>query len=223
MSRKYSCLFFDLDGTLVDSEAGILRGMQHTIRQINLPERSDAALRVHVGAPLREMFEQEFGITTEAATEAVEVFRAYYIPNESDKHPSFDGIIPLLKDLKEAGRHLAVATSKPTLTAERVLKGFGVLDLFDMVYGSNMDNTRSRKTEILKDAIDAMTKLTGADKAEMLMIGDKHYDVEAARTLNLDVAGVLYGCGTQAEMEACRPTYTIKTVQDLRMFLLQEY
>ncbi len=223
MSKKYTCLFFDLDGTLADSEAGILRSMQYAIKELELPARSDDALRVHVGAPLREMFEDEFGISIEQAEEAVKVFRSYYVPNEADKHPPFDGVADLLGDLKKAGRHLALATSKPTLMAEKVLKGFGMYDLFDVIYGSNLDNSRASKTEVLADAIEAMTTLTGMGKEDMLMIGDKHYDVEAARTLGLDVMGVLYGYGTKAEMEACRPTYTVKTVQDLRMFLLKEY
>ncbi len=223
MSKQYTCLFFDLDGTLADSEAGILRSMQYAIRQMNLPARSDADLRVHVGAPLREMFEQEFGISAEAATQAVKEFRAYYIPNESETHPPFEGVTELLNDLKKAGRHLALATSKPTEMAEKVLKGFGILDVFDVVYGSNMDNSRASKTEVLEAAMAAMTERTGAGKADMLMIGDKHYDVEAASQLGIDVAGVLYGYGTEAEMEACKPTYTIKTVEELRMFLLNEY
>jgi len=223
MNRRYDCLFFDLDGTLADSEAGILRSMQFAIKETNLPARTDDVLRVHVGAPLLEMFMKEFGLSTEKAEEAVRAFRTYYAPNEADGHPPFDGVVALLNDLKKAGKHLALATSKPTIMAERVLTGFGVRDLFDVVLGSNMDNSRAKKQEILAAAIDDMAELTGVEKEKMLMIGDKHYDVNAAHALDLDVVGVLYGYGSEQEMEECQPTYTIKTVEDLRMFLLKEY
>ena len=222
MNKRYNGLFFDLDGTIADSEAGILRSMQYAIKELNLPARTDDALRVHVGAPLREMFELEFNISTEEATQAVQTFRSYYIPNESDKHPPFDGVIALLNDLKKAGKHLAVATSKPTQMAEKVLKGYGVYDLFDVVYGSNMDNSRATKTEVLEDAILSVAEKTGLQKSDMLMIGDKKYDVIAAKALGLDVMGVLYGYGSKAEMDECGPTYTAKTVADLAAFLLKE-
>ncbi|MEX1307784.1 MAG: HAD hydrolase-like protein [Eubacteriales bacterium] len=223
MSKKHLGLIFDLDGTLADSEGGILRSMQHAIKELDLPKRTNEELRVHVGAPLREIFKLEFGLSTEKATEAVKVYRAYYVPNEAERHPPFDGIVGLLHDLKKAGKRLGIATSKPTQMAEKILKAFGVYDLFDVVHGSNMDDTRAKKVDILKAAMEDMTEKAGLDKADMLMIGDKHFDVEAAHALDVDVMGVLYGCGTKVEMDACHPTYTAKTVEDLRMFLLQEY
>jgi len=216
MDKTYTCIIFDLDGTLSDSEQGILRSIEHTIKEMKLPHKTRGQLMPFIGAPLKKAFAEGFELTDEKATEAVNVFRAYYLPNEAFKHPPFDGIVDMLKALHTAGKRLAIATSKPTPLAEQVLKSYGVAELFDPIVGSNMDNTRSGKTEVLAYCL---SQLAGIDPSEMLMVGDKHYDVNAASNLGIDSAGVLYGYGTAAEMAECKPTYTLKTVADLNALL----
>ncbi|WP_307857456.1 HAD-IA family hydrolase [Mycobacterium sp. SM1] len=182
-------VIFDLDGTLTDSAEGILASFGHALSQVgaSLPE-GDLAARV-VGPPMhRTLAAMGLGERTEAASAA---YRADYSTRGWAMSKLFDGIAPLLADLRAAGVRLAVATSKAEPTARRILAHFGLDGHFEVVAGAGADGARSSKAEVLAHALAQLQPLP----ERVLMVGDRAHDVEGAAAHGIDTVVVGWGYG----------------------------
>ncbi|MBO4411816.1 MAG: HAD-IA family hydrolase [Lachnospiraceae bacterium] len=189
------CLF-DLDGTLTDSGLGITGSAQYALRQIGIdvPNRSD--LNFCVGPPLLEVLTGHFGVDPETAEFAYKAYRAHYREYGLFENEVYPGIPELLETLKARGKTLVVATSKPTEVARIILEHFGLLQYFDAVYGSEPP-VRYAKPDVLRYAMEMMN---AEDLSEIMMIGDRKYDVEGARAVGVQCIGVTYGYGSREEL-----------------------
>ncbi len=192
MEKKF--ILFDLDGTLTDSGEGIINSVAMTLERYGLPVPDRQTLRVFVGPPLHETF-QQFGIPAEEADEAVEVFRSRYNTIGKFENTPYPGIYKLLETLKSHGHRLFVATSKPEITALEVLEHFDLLKYFEIVCGATLDRSRIDKQDVIKYL------LAQADSAEnVIMVGDTAFDVLGAAALNIPTIGVSWGYGSVQEM-----------------------
>ena len=129
MAKKL--ILFDLDGTLTDSGPGITVSVASALAELGLPAQSPAELRRFVGPPLSASFEEFCGLSGDAVTQAIEVFRKYYFAGGVFNNAVYPGIPELLEMLQAAGARLAVATSKSAKGAEQVLAHFGLLPFLD--------------------------------------------------------------------------------------------
>ena len=114
--------------------------------------------------------------------------------------------------LKESGHVLIVATSKPEVFALMILERFGFAHYFDYVFGASLDETRTRKDEVIAYA------LKGAgieDPSDCVMVGDRKHDVEGARVNGIDAIGVLFGYGSREELEKAGAAYLAETIPDI--------
>ena len=186
-------IFFDLDGTLTDSQEGILNSLRYTLEFYGV-EYSDERLKTFIGPPIVETF-KKLGFLGENRV--------------------YDGIENLLKNLKNSGRHLAVATSKPEEYAIRIAEYFGIAKYFDCICGCNMDETRSDKAEVIEYALDSCG-LNTEDTERVLMVGDRYTDIEGAHKNSICAAAVLYGYGSRKEFEEFGADYIVETVSGLQ-------
>ena len=124
----------------------------------------------------------------------------------------YEHIPALLKELKAAGCNLIVATSKPTIFSEQIIKHFNLDTYFDEVVGSNLDGTRSNKGEIIKYIID---KYEITNLSEAMMIGDRKYDIVGAQENKIASIGVTYGYGSEEELIKAKATYIVNDIQAL--------
>lgn len=192
MSAGTDCpqlVIFDLDGTLTDSAHGIAASFRHALSQIGaeVPE-GDLAARI-VGPPMHHTLStMELGEHTEAAIAA---YRADYSTRGWAMNRLFDGIAPLLGDLRAAGVRLAVATSKAEPTARRILAHFGLDEHFEVIAGAAVDGSRSSKAEVLAHALAQLQPLP----ERVLMVGDRSHDVEGAAAHGIDTVVVGWGYG----------------------------
>src|SRR5690606_1871526 len=129
----------------------------------------------------------------------------------------FDGIPELLGSLKKQGYRLYLATSKPTIFAERIVDHFEVSSYFDFVRGSCLDDSRATKAHVIRHVLDE-TGITDTDKA--LMIGDRKYDILGGKTFAIDTVGVLYGFGSRPELEQAGATYIVDSIAELEDLLV---
>lgn len=189
-------LLFDLDGTLTDSGEGIIRCGQETLAHfgMKIPDYDD--MRHIVGPPLRDSL-LRLGISEENMSEAVEVYRQTYVDHGQYQNFPYPGIEKLLQDLKADGHKLYVATSKPEIMAEHILKHFQLDHFFTVICGSTLDGNRITKSDVLRHLL---TQLPPQEKK--LMIGDTIYDIEGANNLRLPSVGVAWGYGDLAQMHA---------------------
>lgn len=198
--KPYDLILFDLDGTLTQSDPGIIRCVRDTLVKLGYPVPEGAVLRKFIGPPLTVSLREYCGITGEPAMRFVDEYRNIYNNGGVYEANVFDGIFPLLKKLRQAGYRLAVATSKPQNAAELVTDHFQLTPCFDMVSGSSEDEKGSKLLVIQH----AMEKLSSSPR-RTLMIGDTRFDAEGAKLAGTDFLGALYGYGTREEMEAFVP------------------
>jgi len=186
---KPQLVIFDLDGTLTDSAEGIVASFLHALSHIGaaVPE-GDLAAQI-VGPPMDDTFRSmELG---DYADEAIAAFRAEYGTRGWAMNTLFDGIEPLLADLRAAGVRLAVATSKLEPTARRILAHFGLDQHFEVIAGASPDGSRKTKVEVLANALSQLQPLP----ERVLMVGDRSHDVHGAAAHGIDTVVVGWGYG----------------------------
>ena len=212
----YKTILFDLDGTLTDSGEGVKNGFIYALDKFGIDVRGEN-LDMVLGPPLYNSFRDFFSLSHDEANLAIKYYREYYSDKGVFENRLYDGIDILLKKLKSQGKCVMIATSKPDFYAIPVLKMFNVYDYFDFVSAATLDGRLSKKSDIVKIAIDN----ANCPKSEILMVGDRHHDVDGAKEQGVDCLGVLYGYGTREEMELAGATYICDTVCDLEKFLLE--
>ena len=110
------------------------------------------------------------------------------------------------------GKKIVLATSKPEHFAKVILEHFHLMKYFTFVAGANMDETRTKKDEVIAYALDSC-KVTDVEK--VVMIGDREYDIYGAKRFGMDSIGVLFGYGSYEELESAGATYIVETVEEL--------
>ena len=208
-------ILFDLDGTLTDSGLGIIKCVQYALIYMGKPEGNPENLRCFVGPPLYEQFMEYGGFTSEEADTAVEQYRERYSTIGIYENEVYDHIPELLKKLKEKGKILGVASSKPTVFVEEILRHFNLKDYFDVIVGSELDGRRTAKDEVIEAALKQLGD--GFHREQVIMVGDRMYDVEGARKCGILCVGVAYGYGGRSELEEAGAVYVADTVEDLEM------
>lgn len=192
-----SYVFFDLDGTVCNTEEGILNSVTYAVDRMGLRRQDRSEMLHFIGPPLARTFAADYGLTEADARRAVDFYREYYAATGIFESHLYDGIPELLDRLRGAGYTLALATCKPTVSAVRVLEHFGIRDRFEVVSGPEFDGTREEKHEVIAYA---MEQLGAADPGRILMIGDRRDDVLGAARCGIRCAGVLWGFGSEAEL-----------------------
>ncbi len=215
--RRFDYILFDMDGTLTNPGAGIKRCMRLAMEEMGLPPMDDAALDYFIGPPPTEAFAMRCGLTPEAAAEATRIFRRHYARDGIFDATLYSSVKETLSALKQAGCELHVATSKPTVFAERVAAHFGLAPYFAGIAGSNTDNTRSQKREVIAYALENHPP---KDLDRVVMIGDRKHDLIGARACGIAAIGVTFGYGSRAELEAEAPLAILDSLPAIAAFLL---
>jgi phosphoglycolate phosphatase len=217
--NSYDHLLFDLDGTLTDSEEGILNSIRYALRHFDITEDDMNKLRLFIGPPLVKTLQYAYEFSEDQAQEAVVHYRTYFAEQGIYENKVYPGIPELLSDLKHAGKELLLATSKRTSFAEQVLEMFSLDEYFSIVVGGSPDGTISDKNDVIRHIF----TITGNEiKNSSVMIGDRKYDILGAHEHGIDSIAVMYGYGTQSEIDEAGPTYRVNTVDELRSLLLDD-
>ena len=194
---KYKYLFWDLDGTLVNSFAGCSSCFAKVFDYFEL----DIPISEHnqfIGPPLRTSFMRILGDDTAKADIAYNIYCDAYRQRDENIDKLFDGIVHTLTAIKAKGYKMYVATSKGQVSARELLARLGVSELFESIYGADYSQGRIEKEQVLAEAITQ----SGADKSKSLMIGDSVYDVRGANYVGIDCIACTYGFGSIEEMRA---------------------
>lgn len=214
--KKYSTIIFDLDGTLTDSSKGIINSIIYALEKYDINDYDMLLLKKFLGPPLHESFEKYFGFDKEKSLQAVKFYREYFSTKGLLENEVYCGVNDLLQNLKENGKTLIVATSKPQPFTDRIMEHFDLTKYFDYIAGSNMDTSRSKKAEVIEYAL---SECNIKDKSKVVMIGDRAEDMIGAQSAGIDSIGVEYGYGTFDELKNAGATYLIKDVKSLKEFI----
>ena len=216
ISTKKTYIFIDLDGTLIDSAPGITKSLMFALSKYGIEVSDRKKLSVFIGPPMWESFQKYYGFSEEQAFEAARYYRSYFQEEGIFDNSVYEGIIDLLTKLKEAGKTLIVATSKPIPFANRILEHAKIDKFFSFVAGSELDGRRTNKAEVIAYALE---ECNITDKSKVIMIGDREHDIFGARENGISVIGVLYGYGSIDELQQAKADYIVKTTKEIEHLL----
>lgn len=216
MNKNY--MLFDLDGTLTDPQEGITNSVAYALEQYGIHIEEKAELNKFIGPPLKDSFMEYYGFSDEQAEEAVWKYREYFNEDGIFENKVYPGIPEMLQHLKEQGKVLIVATSKPTVYAKRILERFELIKYFEDVQGSELDGRRTKKDEVISYALDQNHIF---HKNRAVMIGDREHDIIGAKKCGLESIGVLFGYGTREELEKSGADKIADSVQMLEKLLTE--
>ncbi|UPG86516.1 HAD hydrolase-like protein [Luteibacter aegosomatis] len=203
---------FDLDGTLIDSEIGILSGVRHSLAHVGADIPDDTILRGWIGPPLRVSFGEVLGHDRHDLIEAaVTAYGERFRDVGWSEHTVYEGIPEAIAALEAAGHHLAIVTSKIRLHAERIIPHLPFGAAFHRVYAPGPETAHSEKAEMIAAALADF----GHPKEDVVMIGDRRFDIEGAVANDVRGVGVLWGFGDREELERAGAWKTVDTPREL--------
>ena len=213
-----SVLFFDLDGTLTDPGVGMVRCIRYALDRLARPCPPDEMLASFIGPPLRGTFATLLDTADRAAIEeAMTLYRQRYADTGLFENQVYDGVPEMLDAARRAASALFIATAKPAVYAERIVKHFGLDHYFAAVYGAELDGRFDHKADLLAHLLRAEEVVPET----AIMVGDRATDVVAARTNGLRSIGVLWGYGSEEELVGAGPEALCAVPGDLAPRLSQ--
>ena len=215
MTDNFDTLLFDLDGTLTDSTEGIVRCLEYALERMgyDIPEDTN----IFLGPPLYRSFAEFCGMNEEQVNEAVRIFRERYSTVGLFENRVYEGVPEMLKRLRDGGKRIMVATSKPEVYAVRIFDRFGLSQFFEIVGGANINGTRNDKDEVIEYVLG---KAGISDRSSVLMIGDRRQDVLGAHKTGLKCMGILWGFGSIEELTEAGADFIAETPEKAADMLL---
>ncbi|MBQ4429094.1 MAG: HAD hydrolase-like protein [Clostridia bacterium] len=217
MTSKYKYCLFDLDGTLTDPAPGITASVAYALERFGIEVSDRAELNKFIGPPLVYSFKTFFGFTDDMAKQALSYYRERFSAGGLYENEIYTGIAELLERIKEGGGRVILATSKPEEFAAMILEHFDILKHFDFVAGNTLDETRPEKRQVLAHILANYPEIC-AENA--VMVGDREYDVLAAKEFSLPSVGVLFGYGSLEELESAGADMIAEDVPALSALLI---
>ncbi len=213
----FDYILFDFDGTLMDTSEGVYKSFDNVVAHYKLNISKDVYSTM-IGPPLIESFSKTLKIPESEIQNAMAVYREYYSKQGMFEASVYDGVVELIKKLKASGKKVFVATSKPEIYAKQILEKKGILDLFDFVGGSDLEEkVRVEKVDIVKYVLKE-NKIKNKEKC--ILIGDRKFDIAGAHAAGIKCAGILWGFGSRKEFEEYSADFILETPNDVAKFIL---
>lgn len=215
--KGFSNLLFDFDGTLFDTSPGVFASFRKVTEHYGMEIEQDIYNKM-IGPPLSFTFKNFYKLPDNEIENAIKLYKKYYEAEGMYNCVIYDGVVELIKKCRAQGKMICVATSKPELLARKILERNGMLELFDFVGGSDMEE-KFRVSKV--DVVNYVLKNQGLEnrKAETLMIGDRYFDVEGSHAAGLKCLGILWGFGDRKEFQEHNADFICETPEDVWEFL----
>lgn len=214
-------ILFDLDGTLTDSQEGILTSVKFALNHFGYPIPDEQTLLLFLGPPLVDSFQEHCGLTYEQAEETYKKFRERYGTIGKFENKVYPNIVDLLAKCQAEQYTIVLATAKPEHFAKEILDHFELTPYFDVIVGADYESGLLHKKEILEKALalcgNPLTDTNGRRLA--FMVGDRKYDIEAANELGCISIGVTYGYGMETELKEADAEYLCDDVDEIAQVL----
>lgn len=244
----YQYVLFDLDGTLTDPKEGICKSVQFALQDQGIVEPDIDKLEPFIGPPLKQSFTEFYAMDEASVEQAVKEFRKRFESIGLFENEIYPGMKRMLEKLHDQGVKMAIASSKPKMFVDRILEHFEIAEYFDVITGSDANEKKVEKIDVMREALaklfDVKEEAIVANDAaaddvdgyyelkkkakrvipidEILMIGDRKFDVEGAKYFFLDSIGVSYGYAPEGELEAAGATYVCEDLESIYEIITKE-
>ncbi len=211
MSRAQSVLL-DLDGTLVDSQPGIIASCSAALRALGHDPGEALGVKLVIGPPLEDILQallRTYG--DDRIDQAVAAYRQHYGENGIFGSEPYPGIGVALEEMRRAGLRIYLATSKREVFARRILENLKLAAHFDGIYGSVPDGKLDHKPELLAHILSEEPICA----SRSLIVGDRRHDIVGAHAVKMRGLGVLWGYGSREELQAAGADQLVERSADL--------
>ncbi len=208
-------VLWDLDGTVLDSRPGVFRSVEYAMDALRLPTPSEKELLGFLGPPIDIGFSDICHVPKPLVCEAIRLYREYYTQGGMLEADIYDGVADTLYALRSENIRSYVTTSKPHVYARRILEHFRLAPLFDGIYGAELDGFRSHKADVLQFCMERH----GLIADDVVLVGDRCFDVLGAEKVGIRCIGVLYGYGVEKELLDAGAICVIDAPQDILRYI----
>lgn len=208
----YKYILFDLDGTLIEPKEGITKCVAYALNKFGIKVKNLDDLTVFIGPPLIDSFMKYYNMSLDDAKLAVKFYRERFQVNGILECELYKNVEETLKKLKKENKILIIATSKPEDFTNSILKRLDIYKYFDLIVGATLDGSRGEKSGVIKYALDQINII---DLSEVIMVGDRMFDIFGAKKNNIDSIGVSYGYAIDNELFESNPTFIVNDIEDI--------
>lgn len=217
---RYNAVIFDFDGTICDTGEGILKSAKYALDAFGYKTPDDYhELTCFIGPPLLVTFQEEFGADANQAEELVKKFRERYTNIGLYESELYDGVKELLARLKDDGIKIGIASSKPQAYVEKLLEKFNVIKYFDSICAVSFTADCETKASIISRCLAELD----AKGNEAIVVGDRKFDIEGAKSNYIDSVAVLWGYGNKIEFAEAGAKFIVEKVDDIESVALGFY
>lgn len=213
----FKYVLFDLDGTLIEPKEGITKCVAYALNKFNILVSNIEELTVFIGPPLLDSFMDYYHMNKDEANLAVSYYRERFKEKGILECELYSNVASTLKKLKENNIKLIIATSKPEIFTNAILKRLGINKYFDLVVGATLDGTRGEKSGVIKYALDTFN-VTNFE--EVVMVGDRKFDILGAKDNGISSIGVTYGYAVGNELIDSKPDYLANNIEEIISIIL---
>ncbi len=216
---KFKYAFIDFDGTIANSEPGVKKCLYEGFDAIGLERPSDERVHEMIGPPFTLSMKMFYDLEGEVVQKMISAYRGKYDKDGYNDLKFYDGIEEMLSILKNNGCIVALATSKPKKFSRKIIEEFGYSRFFDYVGGAECDGKNESKKDVI---VDCIKNLNVSNLNEVVMIGDRLYDIDGAKEMGLKSIGVLWGFGSREELESHGADYVFETPKEVANFVISD-
>ncbi len=205
-------VILDFDGTLADTQPIIIASIQATLKELHLPERTDAECKSIIGLPLAECFTTLCSVDDTTAEHCADVYRRVFDELNTDGTVRlFPHVLETLRTLHDRGLQLAICSSRGRPTLEGFVKTFRLEHYVSMVVSANDVEHHKPHPEPVQKILAAL----GIAPGEAVVVGDASYDILMGRAAGCCTVGVTYGNQSAADLRAAGADHLIDDFADL--------
>jgi len=208
---NFSHLIFDLDGTLINSKPGLVKSLNHMLRQMGIDLDGELIIDQLIGPPIQDGLKKVLGFNNKQVELGIRLFREYYSQQGLYEGELYAGVLELLEELQQQGKQLFVTTSKKDQFMITVLRHFE-LDRYLIDAQGAGDGGRHTKAGLITEL---MNRNQVISSEKVVMIGDTKYDIIGGQANEISTIAVGYGFGNSAELQALEPDYFVDEVEEL--------
>lgn len=208
---KFDFVIFDFDGTIADTRRGVFDSIIYALTSYGYEVPDETVLNSFLGPPLHASFKKATSCTDEMAETLTAKYRELYTDNAMYRLHLFDGVEEMLKEMKNRGVKMAIASSKPEKFFSKLLEHLGITQYFDVVCGASLGDIHNTKQAIIARAMESL----GAEKEKTLMVGDRVFDIDGAKQNGIKSAGVVFGFDYTEELETAEADFIVKNTEEL--------
>lgn len=217
----WSCILWDVDGTIVDASDGILSRLDRCLSHFGYPAPTRAELVHWIGPPMYESFQKNVGMTPKQASEAVSYYR---VLGKQDGYTArtrlYPGVGELIAEISACGIPQATASSKPEVQVVALMEHYGLAEHMQAMAGATPDEkTLASKADIVAESLRRLRSM-GVDTSRPILIGDRHHDIDGGAANGVPVIFVRWGFSWPHESEGAQAA--VDTIVELRRLLLTE-